>query len=351
MWRNIIISAMVICFVSASITNAGLILTIDGSNPTGIPFMLSGTGPYQIALDGNTTFEPNDIRFEAVGGTLTVISDVNHQYSFSYDSGSTAGLIWLITNTALTIDEINVPADTTIYELFIFCNPDVNLTWACGSDLSFLFPPPQEEEQVDSTSSPRVQGGQDDSVMEQPFGKFGINTQESTFMGDIAYSQSTSSEYQQCGQVDLYGDGIIAFQDLAGFAQNWLLTGAGFIGDFNDSNSVDYNDLSIFADCWLKGTLPLDVWEQFKTALRNDDLDAALTFIADSALEQYTDVLTQLRPNFPGMVNGMGNLVLISLDADRAKYEMLHDEGGGVISSFPVYFSKDAGGNWKIYCF
>jgi hypothetical protein len=51
------------------------------------------------------------------------------------------------------------------------------------------------------------------------------------------------------------------------------------------------------------------------------------------------------------MVTGMGDLILISIDEDTAKYEMLHDEGGGVISSFPVYFSKDANGNWKIYCF
>jgi hypothetical protein len=39
------------------------------------------------------------------------------------------------------------------------------------------------------------------------------------------------------------------------------------------------------------------------------------------------------------------------MDTDRAKYEMLHDEGGGVIASFPVYFSKDEHGEWKIYCF
>jgi hypothetical protein len=96
---------------------------------------------------------------------------------------------------------------------------------------------------------------------------------------------------------------------------------------------------------------PEDIWEQFKAALRNDDLDSALTFIADSAKEQYTDVLTQLRPYFQDMVDGMGNLVLISTDAERAKYEMLHDEGGGVISCFPVYFSRDSQGKWKIYCF
>ncbi len=159
------------------------------------------------------------------------------------------------------------------------------------------------------------------------------------------------SEYQQCQTADLDSDGIIAFEDMAELAQNWLETGEGFAGDFDDSNSVDYSDLYILAGCWLKGNRPLGVWEQFKLALWNDDLDMAMTFIADSALEQYTDALTQLRPYFQDMVAGMGNLVLIYKDADIAKYEMLHDEGGGVISSFPVYFSKDEQGNWKIYCF
>jgi len=159
------------------------------------------------------------------------------------------------------------------------------------------------------------------------------------------------SEYQQCQDADLDNNGIIAFEDMAILAQNWLLTGEGLTGDFDTSNMVDYNDLSVMTDCWLKGTRPLDIWEQFKAALRNDDLDTALTFIADSVLEQYTDVLTQLRQYFPDMVIGMGDLILISIDGNTAKYEMLHDDGGGVISSFPVYFSRDGQGNWKIYCF
>jgi hypothetical protein len=161
------------------------------------------------------------------------------------------------------------------------------------------------------------------------------------------------SEYQQCQGTgtDLDDDGLIAFEDFAKFAENWLSTGTGLIGDFDTSNSVDCNDLSVFADCWLKGSRPESIWEQFKSALRNDDLDMALTFIADSAKEQYIDALTQLRPYFQNMVNGMGELILISIDSDRAKYEMLHDEGGGVVSSFPVYFSKNEKGEWKIYCF
>jgi hypothetical protein len=161
------------------------------------------------------------------------------------------------------------------------------------------------------------------------------------------------SQYQQCQGTgtDLDDDGVIAFEDFTKLAENWLLAGTGLIGDFDSSNFVDCNDLSIFADCWLQGSRPESIWEQFKQALRNDDLDMALTFIADSAKEQYIDALTQLRPYFQNMVNGMGELILISIDSDRAKYEMRHDEDGGVVSSFPVYFSKNEKGEWKIYCF
>lgn len=51
------------------------------------------------------------------------------------------------------------------------------------------------------------------------------------------------------------------------------------------------------------------------------------------------------------MVAGMGDMVLISREQDVTKYEMLHDEGGGVMASFPAYFCKDGDGNWKIHNF
>jgi hypothetical protein len=51
------------------------------------------------------------------------------------------------------------------------------------------------------------------------------------------------------------------------------------------------------------------------------------------------------------MVSGMGDLILISSNAHIKRYEMLHDEGGGVTAAFPVYFLQDGDGNWKIYCF
>jgi len=99
------------------------------------------------------------------------------------------------------------------------------------------------------------------------------------------------------------------------------------------------------------GTSPHHVFYVFKAALQTDDVDKALTFFDDAVLDKYTVVLEELRPEFQNMVDGMGNLILISSGANLARYKMLHDEGGGVISAFPVYFIKDENGDWKIYVF
>jgi DMSO/TMAO reductase YedYZ molybdopterin-dependent catalytic subunit len=48
-------------------------------------------------------------------------------------------------------------------------------------------------------------------------------------------------------------DGLnpVNFTDFSILANNWLLSGPGLLGDLNDSNRVDINDLKIFADYWL----------------------------------------------------------------------------------------------------
>lgn len=158
------------------------------------------------------------------------------------------------------------------------------------------------------------------------------------------------SPYQQCQVVDLDIDGIIAFEDMAKLAQNWLLSGQGLTGDFDDSNLVDCNDLSIFADCWLKGSRPVSVWEQFKAALAVGDVNTALSFIAESSKDKYAEIFMAIGSNLPNFAAGMGTLTLESQDEDTAVYEMTHQDGS-ITYSFPVVFIKDEYGSWKIYNF
>ncbi|MGA2092174.1 MAG: hypothetical protein ABSH16_02040 [Sedimentisphaerales bacterium] len=166
------------------------------------------------------------------------------------------------------------------------------------------------------------------------------------------YWLSQYSQYQQCQGTgtDLDNDGIIAFEDLAKFAQNWLLTGTGLTGDFDKSNSVDCNDLSIFADCWLKGSKPESIWEQFKAALAAGDVNTALTFVLETSREKYAEIFQVIGSNLPDFAAGIGTLILQSQDEDTTVYEMTHQDGDTTYS-FPVIFIKDSDGNWKIYNF
>ena len=160
------------------------------------------------------------------------------------------------------------------------------------------------------------------------------------------------SEYQQYQKVDLNKDGIIAFEDLAIFAQNWLLSGSGLTGDFDDSNLVDYADLAVMVDCWLKGNRPEGIWEQFKAALGVGDVNTALTFIAETSRDKYAEIFLIIGPSLPDYAAGMGDLILKS-DSEvdgEVKYEMTHQVGSGTYL-FPVIFIKDEHWNWQIYNF
>ncbi len=158
------------------------------------------------------------------------------------------------------------------------------------------------------------------------------------------------SEYQQCQGTDLDSDGIIAFEDMAKLAQNWLVTGEGLAGDFDTSSLVDYNDLSVMTDCWLKGTRPLGIWEQFKAVLAAGDVNKALTFISEASRDKYAEIFQIIEPHITEYTAGMGELILDSQEEGKAKYEMLHKVGDETYL-FPVIFVQDEHGRWKIYNF
>lgn len=170
-------------------------------------------------------------------------------------------------------------------------------------------------------------------------------------LDDLAYLSlywlAEYSEYQECQRMDLNDDGIIAFEDFAMFAQNWLSTGVGLAGDFDDSNSVDCDDLAIMTDCWLKGSRPEGIWEQFKAALATGDTETALTFIAERSQDRYSEIFQAIGLNLTDYAVGMGTLTLQSQDENRAVYDMTHQVGMETYL-FPIIFIKDEQGNWKI---
>jgi hypothetical protein len=146
---------------------------------------------------------------------------------------------------------------------------------------------------------------------------------------------------------DLNSDKMVNFVDFAIFAQNWQKSGSGLDGDFDDSGTVDTNDLATLAYFWLSGPHPLDVFESFKAALAVGDANEALTYIAEISREKYAEIFQIIEPHLSDYVAGMGELTYDRHRDGEVKYEMLHQDGELTLS-FPVFFIRDENGDWKI---
>ncbi len=149
---------------------------------------------------------------------------------------------------------------------------------------------------------------------------------------------------------NLNGDEIINFTDFAIMANNWQKTGVGLAGDFDNNQKVDYNDLFILAYRWLEGPRPQTVFAQFKAALAVSDVDKALTFVSEISKDKYAQIFWLIEPNLPSYTAGMGNLIFVSQETGKEKYEMQH-QAGSTTYLFPVIFIKDENGSWQIYNF
>jgi len=156
------------------------------------------------------------------------------------------------------------------------------------------------------------------------------------------------SEYQRCQDADLDNDGIIAFEDLAIFAQNWLMTGEGLAGDFDTSDLVDCDDLSVITDCWLKGTRPEEVIDSLKDALAIPDVEKAITYFIDFAVDDYRTIFNENIDKLQNLANNMGDLSLEYRDRDIAVYEI---SNAAHTKFYPVVFVLDDDGSWKIATF
>jgi len=98
------------------------------------------------------------------------------------------------------------------------------------------------------------------------------------------------------------------------------------------------------------GASPLHAFEKFKGSLAIDDIPMALTCISDASYDTYLEILYAIESELPDFASGMGTMTLTSYEPGRAKYEMQHQDGENTYS-FPVIFSKDNHGYWKIFEF
>lgn len=128
-----------------AIAKADIFISLDGEDLTDSIVLGDYPGQFILAVEGNTIFEPNDISVEVVNGTLDPVGDSNTSYYFQFNSEGEAA-VNITTKVDMTIDGQNIPADTLIYQLWLYYNSYVNLYAAFGIGLAELSIPPEEED-------------------------------------------------------------------------------------------------------------------------------------------------------------------------------------------------------------
>ena len=91
----------------------------------------------------------------------------------------------------------------------------------------------------------------------------------------------------------------------------------------------------------------MTAFKTFKLALLEDDVNTAVDCFVEPDKEKYAKILPSL-PSLPEYASGMKQMVMVSENEDKAKYELLSPGENGEMYSFPVSFVKDEEGNWKI---
>jgi len=172
-------------------------------------------------------------------------------------------------------------------------------------------------------------------------------------INDLVYfSYYWLASHWECETIDIDSSGLINFEDFLKFADCWLSdTGSSNYKsncDFDDNGQVDIYDLKAFCNCWLKGSRPEDVFEAFKTALAAGDINEAVTYIADFVADDYRTIFNENIDKLQDMVNDMGTLSFEYRDKDIAVYEISNLSG---TNFYPLVFTLDDNGRWKIAVF
>lgn len=113
---------------------------------------------------------------------------------------------------------------------------------------------------------------------------------------------------------------------------------------FTGSTIVQVYDLTQL-DALLRGK-----WTALKASLSRGDINPALESIAITEREGYFRLLSALGPQLSTIGTILKDISFVSLDGDRAEYQMIRTDSGIRISHF-ILFVKDADGIWRLRFF
>lgn len=91
-------------------------------------------------------------------------------------------------------------------------------------------------------------------------------------------------------------------------------------------------------------------WQGLKDALRQGDVNQALTFISRGKGTSYQRMLSALGSQFANIDQILTNVTFVELQNIRAEYQMLRADAGATISHL-VVFALDEDGIWRLSFF
>ncbi len=155
-------------------------------------------------------------------------------------------------------------------------------------------------------------------------------------------------------EVDFDGDGRIDFTGTTLEHQfSYLVAGLYFpsvtVTDGQGNRYTTSTVLQVYDQAALDAALQAK-WASFKSGLRQGDVETALKSIAIDHRDGYGEMLRALAVPFSDIDVVLRDIAFVSLEADRAEYQMIRIDRG-VRLSYLVVFVRDDDGVWRLEFF
>ena len=164
----------------------------------------------------------------------------------------------------------------------------------------------------------------------------------------ISISNFTPASYQ----MDFEGDGTIDYTGTTFENISHVYTTEGIFYPtitISDSQGNTYSDTIAITvmnkteiDTLLKGK-----WDGMKGALRNKDVEGAVSYFLSISQQRYRDIFTNLLNSLPDIASNMQTIEMISVEDGVTEYRIKRLEEAGEITYY-IYFVPDENGLWKI---
>ena len=254
-------SVISVFIIACTIAHSEIILTVDGQDPAIQPlelqssksieidvvdsealetcydFTLSVTGGVFLHEDptANSSASSKLIQQESVDIQTTNLATLSNIF-FEFENDTGLAIIRLTTNQSLIIGGQTIPTDTEIYQFILFDMPEDRIVIFGLNYDSLSYEPPVPAESISQSESFESMGFADGESM--------MMSMESQQFEHVSFANAA-----ECPDLD--DDNFVNLKDFAIFSGNWLASGSGLDGDFDENGTVDLDDLDHMTTYWL----------------------------------------------------------------------------------------------------